>query len=34
MEEESELKNHLKWARILVKNDNRNIPREFAITRG
>lgn len=26
--EETELKNHMKWARILVSNDGRNIPKE------
>lgn len=33
-EEESELKNHLKWARILVENDGRSLPREVVITQG
>lgn len=32
-EEETELKNHLKWARILVSNDGRNVPREVVIVR-
>ncbi|KAG5605852.1 hypothetical protein H5410_027344 [Solanum commersonii] len=30
-EEETELKNHLKWARILVKNNRRNLPREVSV---
>ncbi|WMV30144.1 hypothetical protein MTR67_023538 [Solanum verrucosum] len=30
-EEETELKNHLKWARILVKNNGRNLPREVSV---
>ncbi|WMV42289.1 hypothetical protein MTR67_035674 [Solanum verrucosum] len=30
-EEETELKNHMMWARILVENDGRNIPREVSI---
>ncbi|KAG5622396.1 hypothetical protein H5410_007614 [Solanum commersonii] len=32
-EEETELKNHMKWARILVSNDGSSIPREVAISR-
>ncbi|WMV37397.1 hypothetical protein MTR67_030782 [Solanum verrucosum] len=32
-EEEIELKNHMKWARILVSNDGSSIPREVAISR-
>ncbi|KAF3653274.1 putative plastid-lipid-associated protein 8, chloroplastic [Capsicum annuum] len=32
-EEETELKNHMKWARILVSNDGRNIPKEVVISR-
>ncbi|KAG5591212.1 hypothetical protein H5410_041726 [Solanum commersonii] len=32
-EEETELKNHMMWARILVENDGRNIPREVSIPR-
>ncbi|KAH0730739.1 hypothetical protein KY289_001927 [Solanum tuberosum] len=31
-EEETELKNHMKWAKILVKNDGRNLPREVSIS--
>nr|XP_033509990.1 uncharacterized protein LOC117274746 isoform X2 [Nicotiana tomentosiformis] len=31
-EEETELKNHLKWAKILVRNNGRNLPREVSIT--
>lgn len=34
MEEETELKNHMKWARILVANSGRNIPKEVSILRG
>jgi len=34
MEEETELKNHMKWARILVANSGRNIPKEVSISRG
>ncbi|KAG5569629.1 hypothetical protein H5410_059395 [Solanum commersonii] len=30
-EEETELKNHLKWARILVKNNGRNLPKEVSV---
>lgn len=33
-EEESELKNHLSWACILVENDGRSIPKEVVITQG
>ncbi|KAF3624451.1 hypothetical protein FXO38_30262 [Capsicum annuum] len=33
-EEDTELKNHMKWARILVANDGRNIPKEVKISRG
>jgi len=32
-EEETELKNHMMWARILVENDGRNIPKEVSISR-
>lgn len=30
--EETELKNHLKWARILIANNGRSLPKEVAIT--
>lgn len=30
-EEKSELKNHVKWARFLVKNDGTNMPREITL---
>ncbi|KAH0738018.1 hypothetical protein KY290_036723 [Solanum tuberosum] len=32
-EEETELKNHMMWARILVENDGRNIPKEVSVSR-
>ncbi|WMV46697.1 hypothetical protein MTR67_040082 [Solanum verrucosum] len=32
-EEETELKNHMMWARIMVENDGRNIPKEVSISR-
>ncbi|KAG5621166.1 hypothetical protein H5410_006384 [Solanum commersonii] len=32
-EEETELKNHMKWARILVANDGSSIPREVEVSR-
>uniref|UniRef100_A0A0V0H7N4 Putative ovule protein n=1 Tax=Solanum chacoense TaxID=4108 RepID=A0A0V0H7N4_SOLCH len=32
-EEETELGNHMKWARILVANDGRSIPQEVSIAR-
>ncbi|KAH0653033.1 hypothetical protein KY289_030711 [Solanum tuberosum] len=32
-EEETELRNHLRWARIEVKNEGQKIPREVAITK-
>ncbi|KAG5619806.1 hypothetical protein H5410_005024 [Solanum commersonii] len=32
-EEETELRNHMKWARILVANDGRSIPQEVSIAR-
>lgn len=32
-EEETELKNHMKWARVLVAGDERSIPTEVAIAR-
>ncbi|KAG5591837.1 hypothetical protein H5410_042351 [Solanum commersonii] len=31
VEEETELKNHMKWARILVANDGRSIPKEVTV---
>ncbi|KAG5620116.1 hypothetical protein H5410_005334, partial [Solanum commersonii] len=33
-EEETKLKNHMKWKRILVANSGRNIPKEVSILRG
>lgn len=30
-EKETDLKNHMKWARILVANDGRNIPKGVSI---
>ena len=32
-EEETKLRNHMNWARILVANDGRNIPKEVLISR-
>ena len=32
-EEETKLRNHMNWARILVANDGRNIPKEVSISR-
>lgn len=32
MEEETKLKNHMKWARIQVANDGRKIPKEVVVS--
>lgn len=31
-EEEMKLKNHMTWAKILVKNDGSNLPKEVSIS--
>lgn len=31
-EEETKLRTHMKWARILVANEGKNIPKEVAIS--
>lgn len=31
-EEETELRNHMKWARILIANEGKSIPKEVAIS--